>query len=275
MENRRLHEGLFRHVVGPLGVPLTADASYGRNVHSADDATMKKTTCQADCMGDLALKAEVFPRRRLPASERRQQIIEAVYRVVSEHGIQGATIARVAASAGVGIGTVYRSFDDQKAMLRSAIETMSEEMVRSIPDSYNENALEHIRQMADRHEALVSANGGHVARLWHQFVGASETLGLHETMVLGRRKAARAIREVCERGQAQGSIREDVDLDLLAYRILEQGWGAEMSLLVGHDDFLGRNCASRVLEDLLESIAVETTTREPLEGTGETTGHPR
>jgi AcrR family transcriptional regulator len=177
--------------------------------------------------------------------------------VVSEHGIPGATIALVARSAGVGIGTVYRCFDDQKAMLRSAIETMSDEMVKSIPASYKENALEQMREMAAQHEALVSANGGYIARLWHQFVGASETLGLLDTMVQGRREAAQAIREVCERGKAQGSIRQDVDLDLLAYRILEQGWGAEMSLLLGHDDFLGQNCAMRVMEELLESVSTE------------------
>jgi hypothetical protein len=134
---------------------------------------------------------------------------------------------------------------------------MSDEMVKSIPASFRENAVEQMREMAAQHEALVSADGGYIARLWHQFVGASETLGLRDTLVHGRREAAQAIREVCERGQAQGSIREDVDLDLLAYRILEQAWGAETSVLLGHDDFLGQNCATRVMDGLLASVATE------------------
>jgi len=221
------------------------------------------------------LETKAPRRRRLSASERRQQIVEGTLRVVSEYGIAGVTIARVAKSAGVGIGTVYHYFDDQKAMLRSAIETMSDELLRLVHDSHDENALEQIRKMADQHQALMSANDGYFARLWHQFVAAGETLDLHEPMILGRREALRMIREVCERGQAQGSIRGDVDVDLLAYRVLEQGWGAEMSLLMGYDDFLDQDCPSRVMEELLGSIAVKTTTREPLDGTGKTNGHPR
>jgi AcrR family transcriptional regulator len=194
-------------------------------------------------------------RRRLPAAARRQQIIDAVFRVASQHGIRGTTISRVAQSAGVGIGTVYRYFDDQKAMLRSAVEALGERLVGNIPDSYVEDAIEHIRHMAEQHEALVSANDGYVARLWLEFIGANEQLGLRDAVLETQQAAVRAIQEVCERGKAQGSIRDDVDLDLLAYRIMEQAWGVEMSILMGLDVLLGRTCASRVTDALIDSIA--------------------
>jgi hypothetical protein len=52
--------------------------------------------------------------------------------------------------------------------------------------------------------------------------------------------AFEAIREVCERGVAQGSIRKGVDVDLLAFQILQQAWGADMSVLMGLNEFLER-----------------------------------
>jgi AcrR family transcriptional regulator len=200
-----------------------------------------------------AMKREAAPRRRLPPAERRRQVIDAVLRVVAEHGIPGATIARVADSAAVGIGTIYRYFDDQEAMLRSAVETISEEMTRPIFDSFNENAIEHIRAFASEHHALVAANGGEMARLWLEFVAANPQVGLHNTIRDTQIRAFRAIRDVCERGVRQGTIRPDIDSEFLAFRIMEQAWGADMSALMGFDEFLGRDCSREILEHLLQS----------------------
>jgi len=204
------------------------------------------------------------PRRRaLPADERRRQIIEAVFHVVSEHGIPGATIGRVAESAGVGIGTIYRYFDSQKAMLQFAVEALSSEMTQPIYDGFSENALDHIRETAQRRHALVSSNGGALARLWMEFVTANANVGLHDTVVGTQWRAFQAIREVCERGKAQGTIRLDADADLVAYQLFEQAWGADMSVLMGLNDFLQRDCATSVLSQLLDSIAAHPAAEEP------------
>jgi hypothetical protein len=53
----------------------------------------------------MRVKSNVRRRQVLPASKA-APAYQALFRVVSEHGIPGATMARVAESAGVGIGTV-------------------------------------------------------------------------------------------------------------------------------------------------------------------------
>ena len=196
-------------------------------------------------------------RRRLPAAERRRQILDAVFEVASEYGIPGTTIARVADTAGVGIGTVYRCFDDQKAMLQAAAEALSEKLAGTLPENQDGDALDFIRYMAERHYELVSARGGYFAGLWLEFVAANERLGLRETILQTQLAAIQTVRTVCERGRADGSIRADVDVDLLAYGILQQAWGADMSVLMGLDARCGRNFPRGALDELLRSIAAE------------------
>jgi AcrR family transcriptional regulator len=197
------------------------------------------------------------PRRRLLASERRQQIIDAVLRLVSEFGVAGATISRVADSAGIGVGTVYRYFDNQKEMLRSALEALSTEMTATVGDAYRENAIEQLREMGRRHLILMSARGGELARVWMEFIAANQQLGIRESVIDGHRMAMEAIRAVCDRGQAQGSIREDADLDLLTYQIFMNAWGEDMSVLMGLEGLLAQRLSTRALEQLLAAVTVQ------------------
>ena len=57
---------------------------------------------------------------RLAPAERRKRIIDAIVRVVSEHGVPEATTSRIAEAAGVGPGTLYRYFGSREEMLRAA-----------------------------------------------------------------------------------------------------------------------------------------------------------
>jgi hypothetical protein len=87
-----------------------------------------------------------------------------------------------------------------------------------------------------------------------EFVTANPQTGLQDTVRETQRRAFGAIKGVCERGVRQGSIRPDVDAEFLAYRVMEQAWGTDMSILMGFNEFLGRDCSLAVLEQLLQSV---------------------
>lgn len=55
---------------------------------------------------------------------RRQQVAHAVWRVVREHGLDGTTIRRVAAEAGMSIGLVQHYFSSKEQMERFAFDRM-------------------------------------------------------------------------------------------------------------------------------------------------------
>ena len=69
------------------------------------------------------------PKLRLDAQRNRDRILEAATRVFGERG-QGATLADVAREAGVGVGTVYRRFEDKDALLESLFEGKVDDLVR-------------------------------------------------------------------------------------------------------------------------------------------------
>ena len=60
------------------------------------------------------------PRRRLTAVEltesRREQIADAAIKVFAEHGYRDASIAQIASKMGAGHGTIYRYFDNKRAI---------------------------------------------------------------------------------------------------------------------------------------------------------------
>lgn len=168
-----------------------------------------------------------------------------------------ATISRVARTAGIGVGTVYQYFDTQKEMLHSALEALSAEMTETVDDTYRENAIEHLLEMGRRHLILMSARGGDVAQVWMEFIAANRKLGLRESLLASHRSAMEAIRAVCERGRAQGSIREDADLDLLTYQIFMNAWSEDMSVLMGFEISQAQSLSTKALEQLLAAVAVQ------------------
>jgi len=73
-----------------------------------------------------------------------QKLLRATIEVLGQHGVEGATIPRIARHAGLTPGSVYRRFHDKEALLETAIlgilerqnenlRTMTPEMVREIP----------------------------------------------------------------------------------------------------------------------------------------------
>ena len=70
-------------------------------------------------------------RRRLPPDERRRQIVRAVNQVVAEHGVGAATVARIAATAGVSEGALYVYFASREEMLKAALDDLFGRWLRS------------------------------------------------------------------------------------------------------------------------------------------------
>jgi AcrR family transcriptional regulator len=62
------------------------------------------------------------PLRHDQATATRQKIVEAALNAFLEHGYAGATMQKIAASAGVVVETIYRTFDGKAGVFRAAIE---------------------------------------------------------------------------------------------------------------------------------------------------------
>jgi AcrR family transcriptional regulator len=84
-----------------------------------------------------------------------QRLIKAAWHVLNEKGLQGATIPRIAARAGLSTGSVYRRFPDKDALLREVVlETLrsADEQNRALlkPELAERMSLIELAEMAVR-----------------------------------------------------------------------------------------------------------------------------
>lgn len=192
---------------------------------------------------------------RLPAEERRQQILEAVLQIVAEHGLVGVKMSRVAEIAGVGPGTIYRHFDNQDSLILAALDALRGKLYQLIELSQDHDALGQLRALTARHIKLLQADG-RFAAAWIQFVAAGQQMGLQEAVAETQRELLGAIRALYERAKAQGALRPDADTGLLAYQHINIAWGADMCALMGLDEALRSGYPEMMLEQNLRSAAV-------------------
>jgi AcrR family transcriptional regulator len=62
------------------------------------------------------------PLRQEQAAATRRRIVDAALSTFLEHGYAGATMQKIAASAGVVVETIYRAFDGKPALFKAAVE---------------------------------------------------------------------------------------------------------------------------------------------------------
>ena len=143
---------------------------------------------------------------------RRAALAEAVWRVALERGLEDATLREIAAEAGWSTGVLAHYFADKDELLRFAFRLV----VERAADRYR-RALEHHH----RHEQLRAALRETLpldeerraeARVWLAFLGRSL---VHPELARDRQAFyadwREALTRLLEAGQADGSLREDVD----------------------------------------------------------------
>ena len=97
---------------------------------------------------------ERSPRRRLPPEVRREQVLDAGRRLLSEGGAHSLTIEGVAAEAGVSKTVVYNAFDDLDGLVLALVEREERHALAALaeaaPDlSGDEDPVETLLAWAD------------------------------------------------------------------------------------------------------------------------------
>ena len=191
--------------------------------------------------------------RTLPPEERRKQIVDAVLKVVSEHGVPGATTARIAKAAGVAEGTLYVHFGSRIEMLTAALDAILGQMLELVAASTQSDPVERLKEIARRHSELMSTQRGGFAYPWMEFIAAGPQTGLREAIAETQRGAFRVLRDIVEEGKAKGRIRANVDSDQITWWWLSFAWAENMGCLMGLDEFLEARPSYGMLELALDA----------------------
>ena len=158
----------------------------------------------------MATSAQPKRRTRRPRAEREAQILDSARRVFSEKGYGEATVAEIAANAGVVEGTVYSYFESKRALLIAVMRVFFEALIADTEAGLRavrgiENQLRFvIRQQL---ETFTSDLG-----LCQVIIReARPDLALYDEAILelNRRYTGLAL-SVLEDGVASGVLREDI-----------------------------------------------------------------
>lgn len=103
------------------------------------------------------MPSKIVPPRRRPTQERakatREHILDTAARLFGERGIADTSTNRIAAEAGVSIGTVYRYFSDRAVMveelLRRLLENVEQRLTQHAWDSRERPVLELVTRILE------------------------------------------------------------------------------------------------------------------------------
>jgi AcrR family transcriptional regulator len=173
----------------------------------------------------------VVRRERSDASRNRAKILAAAAGIVAVHGVQGLSMAEVAAAAGVGVGTLYRRFGDRSGLAYALIDEREREFQSAFiegPPPLGPGAAPGLRiraflhALTDRTVAqldllLMAETSGTFAR----FGGAYDAHHAHLAMLVGR------LRPELDAACVADALLAPLAAPLLAYRMRECGVGIE------------------------------------------------
>jgi AcrR family transcriptional regulator len=167
------------------------------------------------------------PNRTDAQEEKRRRLLQAAVRVFARKGYHAARIGDIAEEAGVAYGLLYHYFPSKEELLRSVFRETWRELIETIKsvEGAGDPPREQLRKVA---EILLRSwrRDPDLVRVLVLEVTRSQYLpGEMDEIV----KSFAAIQEIVERGQADGSIRPDLDARLASYIF----YGAVEELLTG------------------------------------------
>jgi AcrR family transcriptional regulator len=186
---------------------------------------------------------------------RREQIVAAVLKVVAEHGVPEATVARIAQAANVSEGTLYVYFPSRREMLLAALQAILNEMYALIETNPEADALTRLRKIGQIHAEDMSAERGLMALPWFEFIAAGPQVGLRDAVADTHRSAYRRLRGIIEDGKARETIRAEVDPDRLAWGFYTVLWAENIACMMGMKEYLDDGHAAHIMELVLKDAA--------------------
>ncbi|MFZ0887286.1 MAG: TetR/AcrR family transcriptional regulator [Candidatus Binataceae bacterium] len=195
------------------------------------------------------------PRKRLSADERRPQILKCAVRVFARSNYRAATVAEVAAEAGISEALIYKFFPSKKSIFLEILRRMSERIVSAWQDEQDreENAVRALRNMGMGYYKRMIR---HPDELRVQFQAISEVSdkAIADQLREDHRNYMRSITKVLRRGMRQGTIREGLDVTAMAFLFNGVGILMNMMRLLAFEREFTEARTRALIDHLLDSI---------------------
>jgi AcrR family transcriptional regulator len=194
-------------------------------------------------------------RRRLPAEVRRKQILKSAVKVFARSNYRAARVADIAAEAGISEALLYKFFDSKQAIFLEVLQHMSERVLLAWQEEVDreEDALRALRNMGTTYYRRMMK---HPEELRVQFQAISEIAEkeIAERLRRDHEGYVRFITEVIEKGIRQGSVRKDVDVEMLGFFFDGGGILMNMMKLLSFERRFTETTVRRLMDHMVDSI---------------------
>jgi AcrR family transcriptional regulator len=193
-------------------------------------------------------------RSRRSQAERREQIARATYELVGQFGVRDTSVALIADAVGVTPQALYAHFNSRYEMLVAALDCYYQQAKMPDENFSAPNILEAIRQLLYRHVETKVTDVTSFASPHFEFVVAPRDTDLPTLFGEVQAKVVGNVAALIEKGQLQGSIRQDLDPMIAAWRTFAFAWTEEIALLIGRTEYVdkgySRNFADFICDDM-------------------------
>ena len=190
--------------------------------------------------------------------DRRAQIIHSALDIIADHGMAGATTARIAADVGISEPALYRHFENKQQILLAALDEASVRLVEHTMTAglSEKDGVLRLRMMSAAFYDFVMSHPSEVRVLFE-----AVSLTRDEDMRLALRDKVTALLSVVELvlqdGVDQGAFRADLDVSLAAWEIVSLGIALYLASILDLGDVLPKEKAMTAVDRLLASITAE------------------
>jgi AcrR family transcriptional regulator len=216
---------------------------------------------------------------RLSGPERQEQIANTTLMIIARHGLAGATLSRIGDAVGMEAPSLYAHFSSRDDMLLAALEVLREKFANHTGRASKPDMLERMRELGRNHPEIVDREFDGLVVPIFEFITAPRDSGLGEAAGKVNLDTFETLKNVVEEGKRQGTIRPDLDSRVAAYEWLMLYWAADITRLMGLDEFLADDIYGGILELFLrdmspspESLSPETSDDEEASGEGKGNG---
>ena len=161
--------------------------------------------------------------KRLEAPARRESILVAALPAFAAAGYERTRVADIAARVGVTEPVVFQNFGSKPGLFTAVLERAADEVVHYIGElaAHAAGVAETLAiVLAPDHQERLHAGGG-LGRLFDEAAGSAHA-AIREAGHRAHRRTVKAVAELLRRGQREGSIRDDIDAEAIAWLLLSQ-----------------------------------------------------
>jgi len=194
---------------------------------------------------------------RWTQKERRAQVAAVTLEIIAHEGVRATTLVRIAEASGIATPSLYNHFSGRKEILEAAADLLLERVLAWLDSSSNPNMLERLRELAGSiHESRIVPDHEWVIMPLFELAVAARAEGLTELMGRNQMRVLQKFIEIVEEGKRQGTIRQEADPRVVGWSLMGLSWTKDFALLEGLEQFITDGTADKILENVLERIAV-------------------